>query len=345
MKNKLSNPASAAFCQSMGMMLGAGISVDEAASLLHEDCEEGDLKLGISTVLKLMDEGKSFSAAITVADFLPSYAEGMIEIGEQSGRLEQVLLSLSKYYDRQELMRLKIKNALVYPTILLFLMCGVLIIMVELVLPVFIKVYENMSGTLTGSAYSYVSAASVISNISLFITVALCLILLIGIVMFRFKKGRDIILSLLEKFPPTKDAVYKMSLFTLSDVLATFCESGMDESSALTNALPLITHRGLKKTCETIINDSEKETLSKSFYNHKVFPPLYSRMLVSADRSGRFSDSIRQLSLKTGEDAADKITSLIEMIEPVLTAFLTVCVGLTLLCVMLPLIGILGSIG
>ncbi len=85
--------------------------------------------------------------------------------------------------------------------------------------------------------------------------------------------------------------------------------------------------------------------LSTAIYEHRVFEPLYGRMLVSGARSGSLDQVLARLSTLFSEDAGHTIDRLINGIEPVLTGFLTVAVGITLISIMLPLIGILGAIG
>ena len=85
--------------------------------------------------------------------------------------------------------------------------------------------------------------------------------------------------------------------------------------------------------------------LSTALFEQKVFEPLYGRMLISGARSGQADTVLARLSQLFTQDAQAAMDALIDSIEPILAAFLTLAVGVTLLAVMLPLIGILGSIG
>ena len=76
-----------------------------------------------------------------------------------------------------------------------------------------------------------------------------------------------------------------------------------------------------------------------------VFEPIYARMLTIGARSGSMEDVLGRLSLTFFDDAIMKMDRLVDGVEPALAAFLTVAVGATLVSVMLPLIGIMGSIG
>ena len=67
--------------------------------------------------------------------------------------------------------------------------------------------------------------------------------------------------------------------------------------------------------------------------------------MLSGERSGKTEQVLARLTSLFTQDADDELDRVVDMIEPALAAFLTVSVGVTLLSVMLPLIGILGTVG
>ena len=96
---KLDELGVSAFCESMGMMVQAGITTDEAISLLQRSGEHagGVLETALAQMKEKVDEGVSLANAMKETDVFPDYALRMIEAGEQSGRLEDILFRLSGY--------------------------------------------------------------------------------------------------------------------------------------------------------------------------------------------------------------------------------------------------------
>ena len=86
-------------------------------------------------------------------------------------------------------------------------------------------------------------------------------------------------------------------------------------------------------------------SLAQAFYEEKIFEPLYNRMLLSGARSGQLENVLERLSKVFSAEADTRIELLIGNIEPILSGLLTLAVGLTLLSVMLPLVGILAAVG
>ena len=84
--------------------------------------------------------------------------------------------------------------------------------------------------------------------------------------------------------------------------------------------------------------------LSTAIYDKGLFEPLYARLFISAVRSGQTERMLGKLANDFGLEADEAVDSLIDSIEPIISAFLTLAVGIVLLSTMIPLIGILGAV-
>lgn len=156
---KLDNLGVSAFCESMGMMVRAGIQTDEAISLLEQGTsskEKGVLGTGISVMKQKVDENASLSEAMRASGIFPEYALQMMEAGETSGRQEDVLFRLSRYYKDQKTISEKLRSAVTYPAAMIVLIIAVLAVMLAMVLPTFTEVYDSLTGSLSASTYGYI---------------------------------------------------------------------------------------------------------------------------------------------------------------------------------------------
>ena len=86
-------------------------------------------------------------------------------------------------------------------------------------------------------------------------------------------------------------------------------------------------------------------SLTQAIAEHDVFEPLYARLLNVGTLSGSADTVLNQLAETFFDDAVLQIDRSLDKVEPILAAFLTVAVGVTLIAVMLPLVGVMGSIG
>jgi type IV pilus assembly protein PilC len=228
----------------------------------------------------------------------------------------------------------------IYPAVLLFLMAGVLAVLVARVLPVFTGVYTGLAGSVAASSYAYITAANIIGWASLCLVIVLTALLLTGAAAARTQRGNGLFRTLFEKLPFTSAAARRLAEAQFTTALATFTASGMDTDTAMER------HRALRAQLESCRRQMlEGRSLAQAVYDNRVFEPLYARMLMSGARSGNLDQVLARLAQVFSEDANMRMGRIIDSVEPVLAGFLTVSVGITLLAVMLPLIGILTSIG
>lgn len=345
MATKLTARAVSILCEELAMLLAGGAGGAEALHLVAEDAA-GPLKAALEQAAKSMDEGRDLAGALTDTGALPDYACRLLEAGQNVGRTQETLEALAVYYDKQDALAIRLKNALIYPVALLLFMCLILLVLVKWVLPVFEGVYASLSGSLAGSSYRYITLAGWVGWVSLTLVGLFCLLLLGGAAASRVKALRPGLMKILEKLPGTGPAVRQLALARCSGALHTLIASGLREDEALRQARPLSGHGPLEEILADCERDMEAgESLAQAFYAHRIFEPLYGRMLLSGSRAGRMEDTLRRLADVSARDAEEKIYALVDGVEPLLTGFLTLSVGAVLLSVMLPLAGILAAIG
>ena len=348
MANTLESSALSAFCESLAMMIGAGIQTDEAVYLLSENMADGPFKRTCDAVYLQLIEGKPLAEAMTTVAAFPDYAVSMVRAGEESGRLENVLYSLATYYSEEDRLFAKVRNAVLYPAVLLAVMTVILAFTVAMILPVFMEVYSNIAGgSLTGSL-AYVNLSSAIGVIALII-MAICTACAIACTVMSRGAGRATLIRILERVSFSSDALYHMSLARFTAALATYVSAGIHSDRALAESISMTENKYLRdaaqKTYDDMVNPDLPKNLAQAIYDTQLFDPIYARMLLVGGRSGATEKALQSLSDTFFDDAVVRIDDTIDSVEPALAAFLTVAVGGTLISVMLPLVGIMSSIG
>lgn len=345
----LESSAVSAFCESVAIMLAAGIQADEAVSLLGENMEDGTFKRACDAVYLQLIAGESMTRALDDSGFFPRHVVDMVGVGEVSGRLEPTLRTLAVYYDEEARLFAKIRSSIVYPAALLCVMSVILAFTVAVILPVFVNVYESLSGNLAAGSFNAVGVSIGIGWAALAVTLVCTVIVLVMAVTIRSEGGRRRLMRTAERIPFTRNTMYQLALSRFTSALATYVASGIDTDTAMKEAVALVDHRSLKRQLEgaraAMLDLSAPKSLAQAVSDSGVFEPVYARMLTIGARSGSVEDVLGRLSLTFFDDAIMKMDRLVDGVEPALAAFLTVAVGATLVSVMLPLIGIMGSIG
>lgn len=343
----LSEEQISVFCRSLAMMLRSGVTMQEAVELFVQDGDDASplLHSTAQQMEKALGEGQSFAQTARDTGAFPEYALGVFSMAELSGRLDEVLDRLADYYDRQHALNERLRSTLTYPVALLLMMCGVLSVLVFSVLPMFVRVYNSLTGSLAASSYAYVLAASLIGRVSLVLAVAVSAVLLVLAVMLHTQKGREKLNGPMERSRFTRKAARQLAVSQMADTVSTMLASGAEEDGALEQCIRQTSHTGLRTALQACRSDMQQGTgMAQAFLRHKVLPPLYARMLQGGSESGSLPAAMESVALRMGQEAENALCRLIDDIEPVLIGFLTVSVGFTLLSVMLPLLGILSAV-
>ena len=107
------------FCYQFSVVFKAGIPYLEGLQLLASDVFDGRMKQIVKEVGDDVEEGKLLYEAISARGVFPEYMTSMLKIAENTGRLGDVFEQLASYYEKNDILKQKIKNALTYPFVLM----------------------------------------------------------------------------------------------------------------------------------------------------------------------------------------------------------------------------------
>ena len=335
-----------AFCESMAMMVQSGIQTDEAVTLLQSDRTNsgGVLEEGLAVMKEQVDQGCGLAAAMKKSGIFPDYALQMVEAGENSGRLEDILFRLSRYYADQKTISEKLRNAVTYPASMLVLIIAVLAVMLVMVLPAFTDVYDNLTGSLAASSYSYVRLAYGFCWFALILMLVLAAGLVAGLLLWNSGKRKKIE-AILRKNRLCASILESMGMFRFTSALGTFLASGEMQDEAVLNSLPMTDYEPVEeKLKRCVLRMEEGHSIAQAAYDEELFEPVYGRMLLAGERSGNLEHVLGRLTELLEENCGNLVERLVGIIDPLLSGVLMFTVGLSLLSVMLPLIGMMNSI-
>ena len=339
----------AAFCEGLAAMLAAGIQLDEGLALLGESAEGTPLAEVCRGLYGRVAGGEALSDAMVESGRFPAHAVSTIATAERAGRVERALRGLAGYYAEESRVMEKLRTAVGYPAALLCVMSVVLAFTVAVILPVFIGVYEDMAGSLTAGSGLTVSASIALGWVALVVVALATCAALAAMVTSRSVQGQARIVHLMERLPVTRDAMRQLALSRFLGTLSTCLAAGLNVDVSMGEALSSVESEGLRRELEPALaamTDAERGFgLAHAIAESGVLEPTQARMLSIGSRAGSTDAVLERLSEECFDEAVARVDRVIDATEPVLAAFLTVAVGTTLVSVMLPLIGIMGSVG
>ena len=339
MKNKLTARELSSFCGQMGMLLHSGISTAEGLHILCDESKTDADRQILTPLIHSVEENGSLSRALDESGIFPSSMTG-----EETGCLDEIMESLSFHYEQEEEISGQIRSAVTYPLLMLGMMAVVILVLLIKVLPVFQQVFNQMGMEMNGISRGLLNAGNVISRYSsVFLILAA---VLIGCILFfsLTEKGHSQLRKMAIHLPFFREIPVAMDYSRLTQGLSLGLRSGLspETSLELTKDLisqPVILER-LRKASSIL---DSGETFSRALTESGLFGGMEGRLITISFYSGSSDETFRRLSRQYTERSIDLISQAVSIVEPTIVILLSLLVGLVLLSVMMPLLGILSD--
>ena len=346
-KDVLSHEELASYFENMGMMVRAGIPLAEASAILRDETSESDgvLHTALSSMTGMLETGVSLADAMKDAGVFPDYAVDMTGTSEYAGRLEETLFHLSAYYTSEKKMLDSLRSAVRYPFVLLIMVAAVLAAMIWMVFPAFSGVYENLAGSLDASSYSYINISFALCRVMFVLILILLAGALFGVYSWKHG-GSGRVRAFLSRFSAFRGLFESMDLYRFSSCFAMFLSAGENQDAALSGSIPVVMTETVRAALGRIA-DRMKDgiSFSSAAYEEHLYDSASGRMLIPAEKSGMLDSAMQKITDSMKASAEKKAEAIADTAEPLLTGTLMIFVGVMLISIMLPLIGIMNSIG
>ncbi len=344
-KQTLSHTELAAFCSQFSEILRAGISPGEGIAIMLEDSSSAEEKELLTKIQDSVYATGILSAGLEDADVFPDYMLNMVRLGEQSGRLDDVMATLAVYYEREANLSAAIKSAVTYPCIMIGMMILVVLILITKVLPVFHEVFAQLGTDMSGMSKVLIHFGQTLNRYALVFIAILAVLIALGLYFSRAKSGRTAAAKFFSSFGPTKSFSHKNAACRFAGGMALALKSGLTPESGLELSKKLVTNPAFSEKidqCSSLLN--EGIPLTDALSQSGIFSGMQARMLLIGSRTGSMDEAMQKIAAQYEDELDTSIQNTLAVIEPTLVAVLSIIVGLILLSVMMPLMGILSEL-
>ncbi len=329
----------AVFCRQMSTMTNAGVTIMSSISAIAAQAENPLLAEVLTDVGKELESGKTFSEACAKhKDFFPNIFISMVEAGEASGALDDVLGRMAEYFENQSEIREKVKSATTYPTFIGVAAVAVVIVLMTTVIPGFASMFAEGGQDLPGITVAMMAASNFMQKYFYIIVPAL----IVAAIAFKqwsaTTKGRHTLQRLSIRLP-------KFGTIFRNSAIGRFCRS---LSILVASGVPMI--QALEIVARVVNNVeyssailharkgvSEGMTLSQGLSNSPHFTPLVLHMLKVGEEAGALDDMLAKVADFYEAEVKYTVDRLSSIIEPIMILGLAVIVGIMLASVMLPM--------
>lgn len=337
-KKTLSESEISAFCQQVGMVVKAGLPTYYGISILRDEASDEFTRAFLNQIYEPMEKGVTLGAALAETDAFPEYMVDMIRLGEETGRLEEVLDSLSVYYERESDIKAGIRHAVTYPLIMTIMMLVVIVVIITQVVPVFSQIYEQLGSGLTGTALMLMNISNALNKYMLVFIAAVVVIAIAGIVLSKTPTGKILFQG--------RGLSMSIASSRFANCMYLALSSGLDTDRSLEMAEKLIDNPYMLekiKQCKKHIANGQP--FIKALLLSGIFSKVYSSMMTIGFKTGSMDDIMHKISVAYEEETDERLRHFISILEPTLIVILSFFIGLILISFLLPLLGIMSSIG
>lgn len=336
----------AILCYQMSLVFKSGISLVEGISLLSTEMEDPKLQEVLANVNKELAGAVRIYEAFEMQNAFPDYMIRMIQIGELSGGLDEVMEHLSEYYEKIDHLNKRLQNAVTYPLLLMALMIVIIGILFVKVLPMFRDILQSIGGDMPRITSYVMSISDGLKSNGLIILIILGA-LFVGLgIYFKSPSGKIQSDVLKLKLPVIKKTYTKIYAAKFSETMALLLKNGISYSESLLMVSKVVDNsilEGKILSYQKLVVTGEDD--ENSFKEIGIFPNLLVRMIKIGYKTGELDHMMAKVSKIYETEVDRELNRLTSTVEPILIIVLSLVVGVILLTVMLPLINIMSSIG
>lgn len=333
-----------AFFVQLIALLKAGVPILRSLSIIEQGLKRGLLKRIMQTTIARISQGFSLSNALAqYPKVFPAFWGGLIEAGEASGTLPEVLGEIQKYQETTEKFKRKLISAMVYPVILICFCIGAISIFMIKVIPTFEQVFKSFMG------------GKKLPQITLFVLETSRFLqrhyefILIGVFvlggLYAFMKSKRTTRKWLDKaklqIPVLSTFLMEVAIVRFARGLGTMVRAGVPIIRSLEISSRLVGNIVIEDRVEVAKEDVKKgSSVAQALEKHEAFPVFVTQLVSVGEESGALEKFLDVIANFYEERVDATIQRLSVIIEPIIILFMGIVVGTLVISMFLPLIEI-----
>lgn len=323
----------------LATLIGAGLALDEALATVAGQQENQLLGRTLARIRDEVVQGDALHLALNRRSrlFQPLYVN-MVQVGESSGNLDQVLERLADFLEEQARLQGRITTALAYPVLMAIVGIGVLFFLVSFVLPKVTRMLEDLDQALPLATRLLIGISELLGSYGWLMG-----LLLIGaiVLLVRWKRtdaGELAFHRFVLKLPVLGRFQLLVATARFTRTLGTLLKSGIPLLKALSIARNLLQNRVLRNVVEEACDSiREGEGLAEPLRRSQAFPPMVAQMIAVGEKSGDLETMLFKVADAYEHQIELSLSGMLALLEPLMILLMGSAVGFIVLAILLPI--------
>jgi general secretion pathway protein F len=328
------------FTRQLSTLLGAGMPLVPSLSILMKQAKNPLLKKSLAQIREQVNEGKSLTESISnFPKIFPPFYLNMVRAGEASGTINLVLERLADFSENQQTLMNKIRSALAYPVIMLFMGSAVILLLMTFVVPKITGIFADMHQTLPLVTIILITVSNFLKSFWWLILILLAA----GVAAFKYmttstEGGKRQWDNAKLKIPVWGQVNRKIAIARFSRTLATLLQSGVPLLAAMEIVRNVVNNILIGEAIRKAGKDVEEgKGLSGSLTQSGIFPPLVTEMIAVGEQSGSLENMLNRIATAYETEAQADIMVMTSLLEPAMIIVMALLVAFIVFSILLPI--------
>ncbi len=334
------------FCRQFAIMINSGVSIVESLGILKDQSFSDFFRKVLERVYDDVKVGLLLSEAMEKhPKVFPRFFTSMAYVGEQSGTLDEVLISCADYYENDSKIKAKTKSAMVYPIFLFGLMAAILVIMVAFVIPTFEGALDQIDAEMPALTAGIMDFSRWFIANWMYLFLIVVLFAAIFVIIGKTEQGKYLYHTIILYLPIFGKVQAALLASRFARGFGLLLSGGMDVVDAMNVIQRVLGNVNVEKRFALATNDvAEGKSLATSLSDHEIFPTMLIQMISVGEKTGSVDDVLLRSSSYFDDQAERSLTTMTTMIQPIMLGVMGITVGVLFYAIYSPMLGIMATI-
>ncbi len=328
------------FVQYFSIMFRAGISLSAIFRTLSEQSKNKYFSQVLNDIAHKTEQGVSLGESFRpYKRIFGDLFINMVEAGESSGNLEKVLDQLYLQIKKKHDLLSKVKGALTYPLVIVFVMIIIGVFMMVFVVPKLTDMLRSFDVELPLTTRIVLGASDFIVNNGLILLLAVLILAIALFKVFRTYKGKYVLHGILLKTPIFSAIIKKINLARFSRTISGLLKTDIliVQTLKITSGVLGNVHyaNAVEEMSETIKKGKKINVIVSTYPN--LFPPVVCQVISVGEETGKLDEMLVELADFYEEEVDNIMENLPSIIEPLLILLLGIGVGVMAAAILMPM--------
>ncbi len=332
------------FSTHMFTLLDAGVSLPQAIKNLAQESPNPNLRSILQTIYQHVEAGSTLHEAMgNYPKIFPPQIVNLIQAGEESGTLTATFQELERYLNWLDQIRGDVRQATIYPSIVLVAVVGLLGLLFTFVIPRFVPILHDLNVPLPALTRLIIGLSDLLVHSWWIWVPIVCAMPLIWIISRKFLPGYGMLRDhFLLRIPVVGELIKMLTLSKFVQNFAVLYRAGIPVLQCLQLCQALVGNavvaRALKATEQAV---AEGLTINESLGRHPIFPPMMIQMISVGESTGKLPQTLMNVANFYNREIPRRVKKIFAVFEPVVTLGLITIVGAVALALFMPMMSIM----